>query len=415
MIHRSIRCPRLWTSALMMILITTCLGIAQESVKNPPFFAAVSVEVRDHTETPLRVVNGTLLDVGVIVELTALHGGAWAEVRSRDGGEWRADSVITVNPQVNLALLKLDEIPTHAIRLPESTAYTDGGRLILIGGPNCETDSLSVTAYRHFKLQDGFDLIPLSRAFPGAAPALGPDGRLIGVSADLSTEDVSIGYLVPTASIKVVVRSGSRPRPFSMFADTEPPEYMTDESSRGLALRGAILTRSGSSALAREFLTLALQRDQHCTDAHYWMGEFLLASDEPKLAAESFANAAAVDSTYGRAWCRAGFAYSGAGLHQEAEKMYFRALEVDTCSAESYLGVGVVRFNQGRHDEAIDLLQESLACDSTYHGGLAFYNLVVVYNAMGRRKEAERVCDTLSGLNPKLAERARRMLHGHHH
>jgi len=415
MILRSIRSSLTWTLALTMVLIAPCLGLTQESGKELPFSAAVSVMVRDEAGTPLRVVNGTLLEAGVIVELAALRGGSWVEVHSRDGSWWLADSVIATNRQVNLALLKTREIPTYAIPIPDSASYTDGGRLILIGGPGGEIDSTSVTAYRHFSLRGGFDLIPLSQAFPGAAPALTSDGRLIGISVDLSTVDVSIGCLVPTVSIRVVVSSSPRARPISDFAEVEPPDYVTDQSPQGLTLRGAILARSGISELALGFLTLALQKDERCADAHYWMGEVLLEGDEHQRAAESFKNAAAADSTFSRAWYRAGIAYYGAGMYQEAETMYFKALEIDTCSAECYVGLGVVRFKQNRHDEAIEALQKSIACDSTYAGGFAFYHLVSVYNTMDRRKEAERACDELSRLNPELAERARHMLDGHHH
>ncbi len=398
-------------AAMFVALLVGTQGASQASAVSRQLAGAVTVHMIDSNGAPLRSVNGTMLNEGVVVPSSALIGAASAQIISRDGSRWESQNVLAVHSPVGIALLEMPERPPFAIEFPSSGAFMPGSKATLMAGPGGVVDSVTVTIQRAFSLRDGTDFIPVKPGLAGAAPCIGRDGRFLGVSGDLSEDGYSLGYVVPMASVRVVVGARGAPIPISTVgAENITAPFEDRASSYGLTFRGASLQVMGELEDARNFLTLALRVDPGSPNAHFWMGRLLFTESEHAAAAESFIKAGEHDPSYHMAWHMAGAAYNQAGQFDDSVDMYLRALEVDPNSAMTFSNLGGAYFNQQRHEKAIEAYRKSIQADPRSQNGLAFFNLAMTYNTMGRRAEAEEVYRQLLEISPEGAARLRRQL-----
>lgn len=384
---------------------------SQNSAVSRQLAGAVTVHMIDSQGAPLRSVNGTMLNEGVVIPSSALSGASSAQIIARDGSRWESSHLLAVHSPVGIALLQMPEPAPFAIVFPGSGAFMPGSRATLLAGPGGAADSVTTTLQRAFSLRDGTDFIPVKPGLAGAAPCIAPDGRFLGVSGDLSEDGFSLGYVVPMASVRAVVNTRGAPMPISVAAgeDTSAPlENRT--SSYGLSFRGAILHTMGDSDDARNFLTLALKVDPDSPNAHFWMGHVYFRESEYIRAAESFIRAGESDKTYHLAWHMAGAAYNQAGQFLDSEEMYTKALEIDPNSAMTLCNLGGAYVNQRRHELAIEAFNKSIRADPRYQNGLAYLNLAMTYDALGRRAEAEQVYQDLLKISPSAAAQLRTQL-----
>ncbi len=398
-------------SAVFVALLAGTTEAAHAGAASRHLAGAVTVHIIDAGGAPLRRVNGTMLNEGVVVPSSSLTGAASAQIIARDGSRWESHNVLAVHSPVGIALLEMPDRPPFAIEFPGSGAFMPGSKATLMAGPGGETDSLTVTIQRAFSLRDGTDFIPVKPGLAGAAPCIGRDGRFLGVSGDLSEGEFSLGYIVPMASVRVVVGSRGAPIPISTVgAEVITAPFEDRTSAYGLTFRGAILQVMGDPEDARNFLTLALRVDPESPNAHFWMGRLLFTEDEYQAAAESFMRAGRHDPAYHMAWHLAGAAYNQAGRFDDAVEMYMKALDVDPNSAMTLSNLGGAYFNQQRYEKAIESYRKSIQVDPRSQNGLAFFNLAMTYSTMGRRAEAEDVYREMLEINPDGAARLRRQL-----
>ena len=108
----------------------------------------------------------------------------------------------------------------------------------------------------------------------------------------------------------------------------------------------------------------------------------------------------------------AGAALNQAADYAGAERMYQKAIEVKPNAADTYCNLGGAYYNMQRPDDAIAALRRSIQIDPRYARGLAYTNLAVVLNGLGRRDEAEQVYEDLRKVNEEWAARLRATLDG---
>lgn len=374
--------------------------------------AAVTIELKDAAGRALRRVNGTLVPQGVIVQTSALLGATQADIRSRGGDAWNVTQVTATNGSVGLALLPLPSASPHALAFPPSGAYMPGMRVFVLQGPGAGADSVSATIYEHFALRGQADLSPVTPGVTGAAPVVDPSGRFLGVACDLTEGAVKFGFIVPMASVRVVAMQGGTPAPMTSFNGTGGPPFEDRTTVAGLLFRGAVLTRTQAPEDARIFLSEALKKDPLNAEAYFWSGQAYFAQEQFQRAAEEFQQAGAKEPGYHLAWHMAGAALNQAADYAGAEQMYQKALQAKPNAADTYCNLGGAYYNMQRTEDAIAALRRSIQIDPRYARGLAYTNLAVVLNGVGRTAEAEQVYEDLRKVNEEWAARLRAVLDG---
>jgi tetratricopeptide (TPR) repeat protein len=399
-----------WAAGILLLSLTLSGGSrvwAQGSTVGSFLAGAVTVELQDGKGAPLRSINGTLLRQGVIVPISALAGASKAVVKTRGGAEWTTESVSATNASIDLALLALPQAPEFFLTLPDNSSFMPGSKVTLVNGPGASPDTVSSTIYYTYQLRDLTDYIAVAPGLKGAAPALDPTGRLLGVTGDLSEPGYPMGFLVPAVSVGVVAAAESAPTPIASIAGSPPVPWLDRNSVTGLCFRGALLTTAAEYEKARNFLTLALKKDPNSPDAHYYMGRVLFAQQQYTQAADELQKAGELDSSFHMAYHMAGAAYHQAGKYPDAEKMYAKALAIKPAAPETYCNLGGTLFMEGRYDKAVEAFRQSISIDPRYAMGLAYFNLAKTYNQMGLPAKTEEVHADLLKIDPAWAQRLR--------
>ncbi len=409
---RPARAAALSFAALVAVAAIALPARAQSPGVTKALAAAVTVELRDAAGRPLRQVNGTVVSQGVVVQTSSLLGATQAEIKARSGETWTVSQVSATNGSVGLAILPLPASFPQALVFPPSGAYMPSSRVFLLNGPGVGPDSVSATIYEHFALRGQPDLSPVTPGVPGAAPVVDPTGRFLGVACDLSEGPVKFGYIVPMASVRVVATQAGTPAPMTSFNGTGGPPFEDRSTLQGLVFRGAVLTRTQQADDARIFLSEALKKDPQSSEAYFWSGQVFFAQEQFQRAAEEFQQAGAKEPGYHLAWHMAGAALNQAADYAGAERMYQKAIEVKPNAADTYCNLGGAYYNMQRPDDAIAALRRSIQIDPRYARGLAYTNLAVVLNGLGRRDEAEQVYEDLRKVNEEWAARLRATLDG---
>lgn len=374
--------------------------------------SAARVEVLDSAGKTLRTVNGTLLKEGVVVQTSALAGATTARVATRDGKSWDSSQAIATNSLIGLSLLQLPAQPAGAISFPTNASYMANSRIFLLNGPGAGPDSLSARIFENFALRGAPDLCPVDLGIAGAAPAVDAAGRLLGVACDLSEGTYKLGYIVPVASVHVLVTTPPQPQSVASLSGLTAPGFQDAGTATGLLFRGVVLTQCNRLDDARHFLNLALDRDASLPEVHFWTGRVLFAQEQYRQAAEEFQLAGAKNPSYHMAWHMAGAALNQAADYAGAEKMYMKALEAKPNAADTYCNLGGAYYNLQRIDDSAAAFRKSIELDPLYANGLAYINLAMVLNTTGRKAEAEQVHQDLAKINAAWAQQLRDALDG---
>lgn len=384
---------------------------------NPGLSAALAwaarVEVLDAAGKTLRTANGTLLQQGVVVQISALAGAAKVRVADRDGKTWESETAINTNGLIGLALLQLPAVPSSAVVFPANRSYMAYSRIFLLNGPGVGPDSLSARIHQNFMLRGAPDLCPTDVGITGAAPAVDPTGRFLGVACDLSQGVYKSGYIVPTGSVEILTTSLPQAQSVSSLAGATPPGFEDSTTATGLLFRGACLAQAERLDDARHFLNLALNRDASMSEAHYWLGRVLFSQEQYVPASEEFAIAGTKDPTYYIAWHMAGAALNQAKDYAGAVKMYLKGLEARPNAADTYCNLGGAYYNLQQIDDAAAAFRKSIELDPRYAQGLAYTNLAMVLQRAGKNEEAETVYQDLVKVNPEWGRQLREALDGH--
>jgi tetratricopeptide (TPR) repeat protein len=99
---------------------------------------------------------------------------------------------------------------------------------------------------------------------------------------------------------------------------------------------------------------------------------------------------------------QAGLDFHRAGRLHDAERMYRRVLDLHPRHARAAHLLGLIAFQAGHNDKAVELLNAAIKTDrfdATFHADLA-----EIYRVLGRTSEATASCQRALELNPKMAD-----------
>ncbi|HVS20754.1 MAG TPA: trypsin-like peptidase domain-containing protein, partial [Pyrinomonadaceae bacterium] len=321
--------------------------------------SAVAVETFDLRGEKLSRGSGFFIDLDRIVTNRHVIEGAYrAEVHLNSGHAYQVKSVVAVDAEGDLALLKVEAPPNLVRPLSlDRTSPQEGESVVVIGNPFGLEGSVTngiVSAVRDIP---GFGRIiqitaPISPGSSGS-PVVNMQGQVIGVATLQITGGQSVNFAIPSERIAQLHRSAQ-----SQDAQT----------------------------MSLSELAAATSRDKHAKAVQSFRdGLSFLSKDDCEKALPYFQQAAESDSSYAEAWAQTGFCNEKLGHHAEAIEASKKAVSIRP-SAESYFNLGLANYYLKQYRESEAAYRQSIKIDP-YNAADAYYALGLTYRAWGQFDE----------------------------
>ncbi|HSE30381.1 MAG TPA: trypsin-like peptidase domain-containing protein [Pyrinomonadaceae bacterium] len=341
---------------LILLIIPGSIGLSQDLLPElvrriKP--SAVAIETFDSRGEKLSRGSGFFIDVDrVVTNRHVLDGAYRAEIHSSTGTVYPVRSVLAIDAEGDIALLKVDA-PAIGIRpLPlVKTSPQEGESIVVIGNPLGLEGSVTngiVSAVRDIPTFGRIIQItaPISSGSSGS-PVVNMQGQVIGIATLQITGGQSVNFAIPSERISQL--------------QTTTPMTLAE-----------LVAASGRNKRAR---AVQFFRD----------GLSFLSKDDCEKALPYFDKAVDADASYADAWAQSGFCKEKLGRHSEALEASKKAVILRP-SAESYFNIGLASFYLKQYREAADAYRQSIKLDP-YNAADAHYALGLVYRDWGRADE----------------------------
>jgi tetratricopeptide (TPR) repeat protein len=321
--------------------------------------SAVAIETFDARGEKLSRGSGFFIDVDRVVTNRHVIDGAYrAEVHLNSGHSFPVKTVLAIDAEGDVALLKVDA-PANLVRplSLDRTSPQEGESVVVIGNPFGLEGSVTngiVSAVRDIP---GFGRIiqitaPISPGSSGS-PVVNMQGQVIGVATLQITGGQSVNFAIPSERIAQLGRT----------AQTESQSPMT---------LGDLVAASGRNKRAK---AVEYFRD----------GLSFLSKDDCQRALPYFQKATESDTGYGEAWAQTGFCNEKLGRHAEAIEASKKAVGIRP-SSESYFNIGLANYYLKQYREAEQAYRQAIKLDP-YNAADAYYALGLTYRDWGQFDE----------------------------
>jgi tetratricopeptide (TPR) repeat protein len=316
--------------------------------------AAVAIETFDARGEKLSRGSGFFIDKDRIVTNRHVIDGAYrAEVHLNSGNSFPVKTVVAVDAEADVALLKV-EAPANQVRSLslDRTSPQEGESVVVIGNPFGLEGSVTngiVSAVRDIP---GFGRIiqitaPISPGSSGS-PVVNMHGQVIGVATLQITGGQSVNFAIPSERIAQLDRAAS------------------DNTQQSLGE-----------------LVVATSRNKRAKAVEYFRGGLtFLSRDDCQNALPYFQKATESDISYGEAWAQAGFCNEKLGRHAEAIEASKKAVSIRP-SAESYFNIGLASYYLKQYHESEQAYRQAIKLDP-YNAADAYYALGLTYREAGQ-------------------------------
>jgi tetratricopeptide (TPR) repeat protein len=321
--------------------------------------SAVAIETFDARGEKLSRGSGFFIDVDrVVTNRHVIEGAYRAEVHLNSGNTYQVKTVLAVDAEGDVVLLKVEAPPNLVRPLQlDRTSPQEGESVVVIGNPFGLEGSVSngiVSAVRDIP---GFGRIiqitaPISPGSSGS-PVVNMQGQVIGVATLQITGGQSVNFAIPSERIAQLDRSAQ------------------SESSQQISLSD---------------LVAATGRNQRAKAVEYFRdGLSFLSKDDCQRALPYFQKATDSDNGYGEAWAQTGFCNEKLGRHAEAIDASKKAVAIRP-SAESYFNIGLANYYLKQYRESEQAYRQAIKFDP-YNAADAYYALGLTYRDWGQFDE----------------------------
>jgi S1-C subfamily serine protease len=204
-----------YAAPLIALALVPALSSAQESSSAPDVFKKASPSLVT-ISTPVSFGSGVMIDAtGIIVtNLHVIRGADAAVVKLATGQLHEAPTVVGIDSQKDLALLKIDGASFPAVELGNSQDAAIGERVYAIGAPKglelTMTDGI-VSGRRDSPF--GYQLIQTSAALSSGSSGGGlfdQSGRLIAVTTSKIDDGESLNFAIPVNYVRDMLADARR-------------------------------------------------------------------------------------------------------------------------------------------------------------------------------------------------------------
>jgi tetratricopeptide (TPR) repeat protein len=318
--------------------------------------SAVALETFDARGEKLARGSGFFIDKDRVVTNRHVIDGAYrAEVHLTSGNTFPVKTVMAVDAEADIALLRVDA-PANLVRplSLDRTSPQEGESIVVIGNPFGLEGSVTngiVSAVRDIP---GFGRIiqitaPISPGSSGS-PVVNMQGQVIGVATLQITGGQSVNFAIPSARIAQLDRGAQT------------------DSSQQISLGD---------------LVAASSRNQRARAVEYFRdGLTFLSKDDCQNALPYFQKATESDAGYAEAWAQAGFCHEKLGRHAEAAEASKKAVNIRP-SPESYFNIGLANYYLKQYRESEQAYRQAIKLDP-YNAADAYYALGLTYRDWGQ-------------------------------
>jgi serine protease Do len=293
----------------------------------------------------------------VVTNRHVIEKSVRAEIHLLNGKKFEVKSVVAVDAESDLAILKVEVPPFLVSPLPvEKSTPQEGESIVVIGNPFGLEGSVSngiVSAVREIP---GYGkIIQITAAIsPGSSgsPVVNMRGQVIGVATLQATEGQNINFAIPGERL------------LQLKADS---------------------SKIGSSQSFASFNAEMQKSKRVAAQNLYSQGLARLSVDDYAKALIFFERAVEIDPDYAEAWYQAGFCYGVLGKHQEALKASRRAASLRPDWVEPWLNIGTSNFALGQYKEAAEAYKQATKLDPSNPD--AYYALGMSLNKLKRTEE----------------------------
>jgi tetratricopeptide (TPR) repeat protein len=318
--------------------------------------SAVAIETFDARGEKLSRGSGFFIDRDRVVTNRHVIDGAYrAEVHLNSGNSFQVKSVLAVDAEGDVALLKVEAPPNLVRPLPlDRTSPQEGESIVVIGNPFGLEGSVTngiVSAVRDIP---GFGRIiqitaPISPGSSGS-PVVNMQGQVIGIATLQITGGQSVNFAIPSERIAQLDRNSQ------------------SDNSQQLSLGELVASTS---------------RNKRAKAVEYFRdGLSFLSKDDCQSALPYFQKATDSDNAYGEAWAQAGFCNEKLGRHVEAIEASKKAVSIRP-SAESYFNIGLANYYLKQYRESEQAYRQAIKIDP-YNAADAYYALGLTYRDWGQ-------------------------------
>lgn len=316
--------------------------------------SAVAIETFDSRGEKLARGSGFFVEADrIVTNRHVLENAHRAEVHSSTGAVFQVKGVLAVDPEGDLALLKIEVPATSQVRpLPlDKTSPQEGESIVVIGNPLGLEGSVTngiVSAVRDIPTFGRIIQItaPISSGSSGS-PVVNMQGQVIGIATLQITGGQSVNFAIPSERI-------SQLQVAAMMSLSD----LVASTGRNKRAKAVQFFRDGLSFLSK---------------------------DDCEKALTYFEKAVESDSAYADAWAQAGFCNEKLGKHAEALEASKKAVTLRP-SAESYFNIGLASFYLKQYKEAAEAYRQSIKLDP-YNSADGYYALGLVYREWGKADE----------------------------
>lgn len=316
--------------------------------------SAVAIETFDARGEKLARGSGFFVEADrIVTNRHVLENAHRAEVHSSTGAVFQVKGVLAVDPEGDIALLKIEVPATSQIRpLPlDKTSPQEGESIVVIGNPLGLEGSVTngiVSAVRDIPTFGRIIQItaPISSGSSGS-PVVNMQGQVIGIATLQITGGQSVNFAIPSERI-------SQLQVAAMMSLSD----LVASTGRNKRAKAVQFFRDGLSFLSK---------------------------DDCERALTYFEKAVESDSAYADAWAQAGFCNEKLGKHAEALEASKKAVSLRP-SAESYFNIGLASFYLKQYKEAAEAYRQSIKLDP-YNSADGYYALGLVYREWGKADE----------------------------
>src|SRR5580765_106030 len=318
--------------------------------------AAVAIETFDAKGEKLSRGSGFFIDKDRVVTNRHVIDGAYrAEVHLNSGNSFPVKTVVAVDAEADVALLKV-EAPAAQVRSLslDRTSPQEGESVVVIGNPFGLEGSVTngiVSAVRDIP---GFGRIiqitaPISPGSSGS-PVVNMQGQVIGVATLQITGGQSVNFAIPSERIAQLDRNAQ------------------SDNSQQVSLGDLVANTS---------------RNKRAKAVEYFRdGLSFLSKDDCQNALPYFQKATESDVGYGEAWAQMGFCSEKLGRHAEAVEASKKAVGIRP-SPESYFNIGLANYYLKQYRESEAAYRQAIKLDP-YNAADAYYALGLTYRDSGQ-------------------------------